>query len=63
MRNPFHRKTTLEKITSPVEKMMTPLAGMAPRAVKSGLTAVGTFLGVSIASAAVTKARQRQQDE
>ena len=42
---------------------MTPVAGMAPRIAKSGLTAVGTFLGVSLASAAVTKARQRQEEE
>jgi hypothetical protein len=30
---------------------------------KSGLTAVGTFLGLSLASAAVSRARRRQDQE
>ncbi len=63
MKNPFHKKTTLERIASPVGKAMTPVAGMAPRMAKSGLTAVGTFLGVTLASAAVSRARQRQDEE
>jgi len=63
MKNPFHKKTALERIVSPVGHVMRPLAGMAPRVAKSGLTAVGTFLGVSLASAAVTRARQRHDDE
>jgi hypothetical protein len=46
-----------------MERMLSPVAGQAPRVVKSGLTAVATFLGVSLASAAMSKARQRQQPE
>jgi hypothetical protein len=63
MKNPFHRKTTLERIASPVGKMMSPLATQAPRVMKSGLTAAGTFIGLSLASAAVSRARQRQDAE
>jgi hypothetical protein len=63
MKNPFHKKTALERIVSPVGKVMTPVAGIAPRMAKSGLTAVGTFLGVTLASAAVSRARQRQDEE
>jgi hypothetical protein len=54
MRNPFHRRSTLERILEPV-------ATQAPRVVKSGLAAAGTFIGVSLASAAMSKARERQQ--
>ena len=63
MKNPFHKKTALERVVSPVGKAMTPLAAVAPRVAKSGLTAVGTFLGLSLASAAVSRARQRQDGE
>jgi hypothetical protein len=63
MKNPFHKKTALERIVSPVGKAMTPVAGIAPRMAKSGLTAVGTFLGVSLASAAVSRARQRHDED
>ncbi len=63
MKNPFHRKSALERIASPVGHAMTPLVGAAPRVAKSGLTAVGTFLGLSLASAAVSRARQRQDQE
>jgi hypothetical protein len=63
MKNPFHKKTTLERIASPVGKVMSPVAGMAPRMAKSGLTAVGTFLGVTLASAAVSRARQRHDED
>ena len=62
MKNPFHRKSALERIASPVGHAMTPLVGAAPRVAKSGLTAVGTFLGLSLASA-VSRVRQRQDQE
>jgi hypothetical protein len=50
MKNPFHKKSTLEKLAP----------AKTPRLVLSGLAAVGTFVGVSLASAAVSKARDRQ---
>jgi hypothetical protein len=46
-----------------LERILEPVAGQGPRVVKSGLAAMGTFLGVSLASAAMSKARQRQQAE
>jgi hypothetical protein len=52
MKNPFRKKSTLEKLAAPVEK--------TPRVVKSGLVAVGTFVGVTLASGFVSKARGRQ---
>jgi hypothetical protein len=55
MKNPFRKKSTLEKIAAPVAK--------TPRAVISGLAAVGTFVGVSLASAAVSKTRNRQDSK
>lgn len=63
MKNPFRRKTTFEKFVTPVEKAVAPIAGAAPRAVRSGLAAVGTFVGVSLASAIVSRARNRQDSE
>ena len=63
MKNPFHRKSTFEKLVSPVEKAIVPLASAAPRVVRSGLAAAGTFVGVSLASAAVTRMRNRQDVE
>jgi hypothetical protein len=63
MRNPFHRKTPMERLAAPIGRMVSPLAGRAPRVVKSGLTAAGTFIGVSLASAAVSRARRRQDAE
>jgi len=54
MRNPFQRRSTFERILEPV-------AAQAPRVVKSGLAAAGTLVGMSLASAAMSKARQRQQ--
>jgi hypothetical protein len=52
MKNPFRKKSALAKIASP--------AGKTPWAVTSGLAAVGAFVGVSLASAAVSKARGKQ---
>jgi hypothetical protein len=54
MRNPFERKSTFER-------MLEPVVDRAPRMVRSGLAAVGTVLAVSVASAAMSKARERQQ--
>ncbi len=52
----FHRK-------SKWEKLVEPFSSGAPKAVaKSGLTAVGAFLGMSIASAAVSAVRQRKEN-
>jgi len=58
--NPFHKKSTLEKVAPPIEKMVGPLIDRAPRVLASGLTAAGTFIGVSLASAVVSRTRQRQ---
>jgi hypothetical protein len=55
MKNPFRKKSTLEKLAAPVEK--------TPRLVKSGLAAVTSFVGVSLASAFVSKARSRQDSK
>ncbi len=52
----FHRKSTWEKLTEPV-------ARVAPKAVKSGLTAVGGLVGVTLLSAAVSAARRRKESE
>ena len=63
MKNPFRRKSTFEKLVSPMERAVAPLASAAPRAVRSGLAAAGTFVGVTLASAAVSRVRNRQDSE
>ena len=49
----FRKKSTWERLTDPVAKA----ADSGP--VKSGLTAVGTAIGVAVASAAVSAVRRR----
>jgi hypothetical protein len=49
----FHKKSTWEKLVAPVK-------GQSKVAARSGLTAVGTLVGVSLASAAVSALRQRR---
>ena len=51
----FKKKSTWEKLTDPVSKA----AGQAP--VRSGLTAVATAMGFTLASAAVSAVRRRQE--
>lgn len=52
----FHRKSTWEKLVEPI-------SSVAPKAAaKSGLAAIGAFIGVSIASAAVSAVRQRKEN-
>jgi len=51
----FKRKSTWQKMTEPLN---TKTVGTVA---KSGLTAAGTFLGVTLASAAVSAARQRRE--
>jgi hypothetical protein len=49
----FHRQNRWEKLIDSVSQ------GTPKTAVKSGLTALGAFAGISLASAAVSAARQR----
>ena len=51
----FHKQSRWEKLIEPVSQG-APLA-----AVKTGLTALGAFVGISIASAAVSAVRQRRE--
>ncbi len=53
----FRRKSTWEKLTEPLS------SGRPTAVAKSGLTAVGTFVGLSLASAAVSAIRQRKASE
>ncbi|HEY7045046.1 MAG TPA: hypothetical protein VH419_15355 [Nocardioidaceae bacterium] len=48
---------------SPWERLVGPVSDVAPRAAKSGLTALGAVAGLSLASAAVSKARARWGSE
>jgi hypothetical protein len=50
----FHKKSTWEKLIEPI-------SDRAPKsAAKSGLAAVVAFVGISLASAAVSAVRQRK---
>ena len=51
----FHRQSRWEKLIGSVSQ------GAPQAAVKSGLTALGAFAGISIASAVVSAARQRSE--
>jgi|Tabmets5t2r1_1033131.scaffolds.fasta_scaffold21281_2 hypothetical protein len=51
MRNPFQKKSTLEKTIED-----------KPRALKSGLAAAGVLAGVIVVSALVSKARNGQDE-
>jgi len=54
----IHRKSRWEKLIEPVA------AGATARGVvKSGLAAVGTFVGVTVASAVVSSIRRPRDDE
>lgn len=53
----FHRKSKWERLTQPVSRVAT------KGAAKSGLTALGTFAGVTLLSAAVSAVRQRMDSE
>jgi len=55
MKNPFRRKSTIEKTVEAVEDR--------PRALKSGLAAIGVFAGILLVSAAVSRARNGQEEE
>ena len=50
----FRRESTWDKVTSKVGD------AVPTRAVKSGATAVGTLVGATLVSAAVSAVRQRQ---
>jgi hypothetical protein len=54
MRNPFRKKSTLEKTVETVED--------SPRVLKSGLAAVGIFAGIVLVSAIVSRARSEQEE-
>ncbi len=51
----FHRQSRWEKLIGSVSR------GAPKAAVKSGLTVLGAFAGMSLASAAVSAARQRSE--
>jgi hypothetical protein len=51
----FHRQSRWEKLVGSVSR------GAPQAAVKSGLTALGAFAGISVASAVVSAARQRSE--
>jgi hypothetical protein len=59
MRNPFHKKSTLEKTVEDLEKAVED----PPRVLKSGLAAVGIIAGILIASAVVSRALNGQDEE
>lgn len=51
----FHRKSTWEKLISP-------MSSVAPKAAaKSGLTALGALAGMTLVSAAVSAVRHRKE--
>lgn len=52
----FHKKSTWEKLIEPVSN------GLPKSVAKPGLTAVGTFVALSLASAVVSAVRQRKED-
>jgi hypothetical protein len=52
----FHRKSTFERLVEPV-------AQIEPKsAAKSGLTAIGALVGMSLLSSAVSALRQRKEN-
>jgi hypothetical protein len=51
----FRRESTWDKVTSKVGDVMP------TKAVKSGATALGTVVGATLVSAAVSAVRQRQE--
>jgi hypothetical protein len=59
MKNPFRRKSKLEKTVDELEKAVED----PPRVLKSGLAAVGIFAGVLLVSAAVSRALNGQDDD
>lgn len=52
----FRKKSTWEKLIEPVSN------GLPKTATTAGLTALGTFVAVSLASAAVSAVRQRKEN-
>lgn len=59
MRNPFRKKSTLEKTVEELEKTVED----PPRALKSGLAAVGIIAGILLVSAAASRARNGQEED
>lgn len=53
----FRKKSAWEKLTEPVSRVAK------NGAAKSGLTALGTFAGVTLLSVAVSAVRQRMDNE
>jgi len=51
MRNPFRKKSTLEKTVED-----------KPRALKTGLAAAAVFVGIIVVSAVVSKTRSGQEE-
>lgn len=54
--NLFQRKSKWEKLVEPVSRVS------APKGAKSGLAALSAFVGMSIASAAISAVRQRKDN-
>lgn len=59
MRNPFHKKSTLEKTVEDIEKAVED----PPRALKPGLAAAGIFAGILLVSAIVSRSRNGHEEE
>jgi len=59
MKNPFRSKSTLEKTVEELEKTVED----RPRALKSGLAAIGIILGILLVSAAASRARNGHEEE
>lgn len=59
MKNPFRKKSTLEKTVEEIEKTVED----RPRVLKSGLAAVGIIAGILLVSAAASRARNGEEDD
>ena len=57
MRNPFHRKSTWEKMQDDVLELAT-----AKNAIRSGAVAVGAAVGVTAVSSAISSKRKKKAE-
>jgi hypothetical protein len=57
MRNPFHRKSTWEKMQDDMLELAT-----AKNAIRSGVVAVGAAVGVTAVSSAISSKRKKNAD-
>jgi hypothetical protein len=59
MRNPFHKKSPLEKTVEGIEEAVED----RPRVLKSGLAAAGIIAGILIVSAIVSRSRNGEEGD